>query len=685
MGTQPQHALHRTVVVVDVSAFGQRARVPQGEIRRGMYAALRAAFDDSGLDWSATHHEDRGDGVFVLVPADMPKSRVVGGLPRALLDELRRYNATRTDDARLRLRMAITAGEVQHDEHGAIGDEVTLAFRLLDSRPLRDALDRSTALVALIVSDRFYDDVVRPDPAMDPGSFRRVDVEVKEVRGPAWLHVPHSGQAEVVPEGPVAGGTAERKAEDEPVEERPGPRRGRLRPQAALLVPVLLLVAVTNAAGASPPAVPPCPPPVQLNVLTSDELEGVVRWIALEFEEEAQRRNDLGCKEVDALVFSGPSDEQAAAALGRGWSTADLTGVGPEPHVWLPDSSAEVRPTQATLRTRTDTVLRPRGGVAVSPMVVGVSEELAAALDDQFRWGRMGRTAAVDTSSGVGVIAAAAQVRAAVGGLYLKTGEMPRELHELTSASTTAQPCVDDVLVVGSEKSVAGTDGCRVLYPRDGVLVLDHPFVEVERPTRPVNERRRQAVERFRQHLLSPSAQDELRRAGFRDVDWNIGSDPGPGVRADRPLVLPDEPDAKAIRDAWKAASQPRVIGVAGDGSADAALFLEQVRQLRGPGDEVIDLPLSEHLVEEAVRRKADVVVVASRAPAPAVRTTLGGLVEVVAVGFEEGACAPSTALYAVAHDHGGSCHEIVDRNGSGPSERQKTALADVARAAWGE
>ncbi|WP_461119845.1 nucleotidyl cyclase domain-containing protein [Saccharothrix stipae] len=673
MGTQPQHALHRTVVVVDVSGFGQRLRRPQEEIRRGLYAALEAAFEDSGLNWSATHHEDRGDGVFVLVPADVPKSRVVGGLPHALLGELRRYNATRNEEARIRLRIAITAGEVQHDEHGVVGDEVTLAFRLLDAKPLRAALDRSTALFALIVSDRFYDDVVRPDPALDPESFRRVHVDVKEVRGRAWLYVPNGVPVEV--------------HEDDPIVEEPRPPGRKPRWERVLLVVPLLVVGLTNAADATPPVVPPCPSPVQLNVLTSRESEAVIRSIALEFEKDSRRHNALECKELDALVFSGPvDDEKAAAALGRGWSASDLTGVGPEPHVWLPDSTAEVRSVETALRTRTDTVLRPRGSVALSPVVLGASEELAARIatpDGEFDWGYAGRPAAVDVSSGVGVVAAAALAHHELGGLFLKTSEAARRLHEATRGTTAEQPCAGDVVLVGSEKAVTGTKGCRVLYPKDGALVLDHPFVEVERPTRPANERRRGIVDRFREYLLSAGAQDQFRRSGFRDVNWDVGSDAGPGVRPGQPRTLPVELDARTMRDAWTAASRGRVIAVAGDGSPDANLVLQQVRLLAGPHDEVITLPLSERVVEEGVQRRAAVVVLASRAPAPAVRT-VGGPVEVVAIGFTDGSCGPSTALYAAANDHGGRCHEIVDKNGSGPTERQEDALDEIAHGAWG-
>ncbi|WP_158840590.1 substrate-binding domain-containing protein [Saccharothrix deserti] len=671
MGTPPQHALHRTVVVVDVSAFGQRHRGPQEEIRRGLYTALESAFEDCGLDWSATHHEDRGDGVFVLVPPDVPKSRVVGGLPHALLGELRRYNATRNEDARIRLRMAITAGEVQHDEHGAVGDEVILAFRLLDAKPLRDALvSHPNALFALIVSQRFYEDVIRPDPAMDPDSFRRVDVDVKEVRGHAWLHVPNGG-APAISRRPTRHRKTRRK-------------RVQPRPAAALLAVPLVFVALTNGAGAAPPAVPPCPPPVQLNVLVSAEKEGVVRRLALEFEDDSRAQHPLGCKVLNTLVFPGPSAEAAAEALGRGWQSGDLTAVGAEPHVWLPDSTAEVRAVERALRDRTDVRLHLRAGVAVSPVVLGASEESAGRIAEpggDVDWRNVPRLAEVDTSSGVGVVAAIALAQAALGGLDFDAPGAPRSLHEITSRTTADEPCVGDVALVGSEKTVADTKRCRVLYPQDGALVLDHPFVEVERTTRP-NKRRLAIVNRFLDHLLSASAQEEFKREGFRDVHWNV--DPGPGVRLGRPPVLRLEPDVTAVREAWEMAARGRVIAIAGDGSAGANLFADEVRRLIGPRDEVIDLALSEGVVEAGVEGGANVVVLVSTAPITPIAPGVSGPVRVMAVGFANGACAPSTALYAAATAHSGPCREIGGTNGSGASEGQEGALDDVARAAWG-
>ncbi|MFJ6674255.1 substrate-binding domain-containing protein [Actinosynnema sp. NPDC091369] len=673
MGTQPLHAVHRTVVVVDVSAFSLRTRIRQEEIRRGLYAALEIAFEDSGLDWAAAYHEDRGDGVMVLVPPDVPKSRVVGGLPHALLGELRRYNFNRHEDSRVRLRMAITAGEVQHDKEGVVGDEVTLAFRLLDSSPLRQALDRSTSLFALIVSDRFYDDVVRPDPAMDPESFRPVHVGVKEVRGRAWLHVPNGHAPPPRPE--------------------PRPkrvRRERREPPWARLGLAALLVGAgaADAFGARPPAEPPCPPPIQLNVLVSAEKEQVVRSLALDLEDDSGRHNPQGCKEFDALVYTGRSDRVAAEALGRGWQPGDLTLVdAAEPHVWLPDTTAEVTAVEEALRQRDDVRLHRRGEVAISPVVLGASEELAGRIapqDGEFEWRDVRRpSAAVDTSSGVGTAAAAALLYGQLGELDPNSPTFLREVRRVTGRTTDDGPCTGDVALVGSERAVARTAGCRVLYPREGALVLDHPFVEVERPGRP-NQWRQRIVDRFLAHLLSPHAQEEFKRAGFRDLAWNTGLRSGPGVRPDRPRPLAVEPDVRLVQRAWDATSRAQVFGVARDGSPEANLFATRVRELAGPRDRVVDLPLTEGALEDGVGQHVDVVVLVASARAPSIPKSAGGRVRVVAVGFTEGACGASAPLYEAAQANGGPCVEIVSRNGSGATQGQEDALDAIRRAAWG-
>ncbi|MFD0207436.1 MULTISPECIES: substrate-binding domain-containing protein [Saccharothrix] len=668
MGTQPLHAVHRTVLVVDVSAYSGRPRVPQEEIRRGLYAALERAFVDNGLDWSAVDHEDRGDGVLVLVPPDVPKSRVVDGVPHTLLGQLRRYNATRNEDARIRLRVAITAGEVQYDPEGVIGDDVTLAFRLLDSTPLRDALDRSTAVFALIVSDRIYTDVVRPDPALDPDSFRSVRVDVKEVHGHAWLHVPNG--ATPLPE-------------PEPARPRP-PRPPWQPPWARLGLAVLLLLSgAANAFAATPLAVPPCPAPVQLNVLTSAEKEEVVNRQAVDFERASRRFNPHGCKGVSVLVTRGTSAKDAAEALARGWAAdEDFTGQGTEPHVWLPDASFEVDAVTDALSRNPNVAVRldHRHSLARSPIVLGASPALAERIDQpdrEFNWREVGQVAAVDTSSGAGLGAAIALAREALKGLAVDAPDAPLRLHKAAVKMTTATPCAGDVALVASEKTVVQREkDCVLLYPQGPSVVLDHPFVAVEWTSLPPNERRQRVVDLFEAHLRADPAQSAFRRAGFRDLNGGLGSrgKPRAGLPAD-PVVVDD---ATAVRAAWDAAAGPRTIALASDGSAGAEQLAADLRGLLGPHDGVTRVPLTGDVLQEAVRRKADVVVLLAAGAIGPVDPDAGGPVRAVGVGFADGACATSTALFKAADARGGACYET-----DGPEGPQR-ALEGVAKSIWG-
>jgi hypothetical protein len=105
-------AVHRTIVVVDVEGFGDQRRTNRDQlaVRDGLYRAMRNAFGQAGIPWDDCGHEDRGDGVFVLVPAEVPKGLLVESLPSALVTALRTHNSTHPGPERIRLRMALHAG-----------------------------------------------------------------------------------------------------------------------------------------------------------------------------------------------------------------------------------------------------------------------------------------------------------------------------------------------------------------------------------------------------------------------------------------------------------------------------------------------------------------------------------------------------------------------------------------------
>lgn len=183
---------HRSIVVVDVVSFTRpdRDNVDQLAIRAALYETLRDAFEDSGIPWRQTVREDRGDGVLIFVSAEVSKVLLLGPMPARLAELLERGNAKRSVRQRFRLRVVVHAGEVHHDAHGYAGYDVNLAFRLVDARPLREAMEHSAASVGLIVSEGVHDGVLRHGyGGLDAAAFERVRVQVKSADVPGWIQL----------------------------------------------------------------------------------------------------------------------------------------------------------------------------------------------------------------------------------------------------------------------------------------------------------------------------------------------------------------------------------------------------------------------------------------------------------------------------------------------------------------
>jgi hypothetical protein len=187
-----KHAVHRTVLAVDVEGFGNPRRTNEDRVtvRDALYRILEKSFEHSGIPRTGWHLEDRGDGVLVFAQPDIPKALFVASLPEHLVSALREHNIVHSAPAQIRLRVALHAGEIRLDEHGTAGTSINLTFRLLDSPELKSALARSPGVLALIVSAWFFDEVVRNTPASTPDAYREVHVSVKETDTSAWILVP---------------------------------------------------------------------------------------------------------------------------------------------------------------------------------------------------------------------------------------------------------------------------------------------------------------------------------------------------------------------------------------------------------------------------------------------------------------------------------------------------------------
>lgn len=181
-----------SVFLADIAAFGghQRNDVDRQIIRDEMYAALRAAFDGSGVPWRECHREDRGDGALVIVPPGIPTRSVVDPLLARLAAGLRQHNRRATQATRMQLRVALNVGPVDSDPQGVSGEAIIFTARLLAAPGLKKELARVGADLGVIVSPFIYDSVIKHAPGLvDPVQYRRLRFRVKESNATAWMYL----------------------------------------------------------------------------------------------------------------------------------------------------------------------------------------------------------------------------------------------------------------------------------------------------------------------------------------------------------------------------------------------------------------------------------------------------------------------------------------------------------------
>jgi hypothetical protein len=178
---------HNTIVVVDVEGFGRRSRTNPNKIRirRGMYHGLERAFAAADIPWSGCRHADLGDGVLVLAPAQISKTLFVDLLLEALAYELVAHNTAHPLPERIRLRLALHAGEVSYDDHGVTGSSILHAQNLVDAPQLKRALAGTKAVLAVIASDWVFDEVIRHSERSSAVAYHPVGIG----GGKAWIRL----------------------------------------------------------------------------------------------------------------------------------------------------------------------------------------------------------------------------------------------------------------------------------------------------------------------------------------------------------------------------------------------------------------------------------------------------------------------------------------------------------------
>lgn len=185
-GLRPEH---RSIMVIDITGSGRWPNQAQLRAREVLRAAVRTAMRKAGIGRPDFAVGDRGDGVMLLITPRVCKVDILDPLIPQLAEQISTHNAAAPDQPRIRLRVAVHAGEVHRDAHGWVGRDLNTAFRLIEGAPLRKRLQQAPESdLVLVVSDLIYQSVVQHHyRAIDPAAYAKIWVSVKEVDAVAWM------------------------------------------------------------------------------------------------------------------------------------------------------------------------------------------------------------------------------------------------------------------------------------------------------------------------------------------------------------------------------------------------------------------------------------------------------------------------------------------------------------------
>jgi hypothetical protein len=188
-------ATRTTLMAVDICGFGDRHDEDvQLHLREKMYELLAETFKMTRLPWERVYHEDRGDGALLILPPVVSAEILLDPFAHHLHALLRRSNRFASEAARLRMRVAVHAGDVYVDPHGVAGHAVILLFRLLNCGKFKKMLAADGADVALIVSASLYYDTTHRAGLVDAVSYQKIAVRNKETSTHAWVWLPPHSQ-----------------------------------------------------------------------------------------------------------------------------------------------------------------------------------------------------------------------------------------------------------------------------------------------------------------------------------------------------------------------------------------------------------------------------------------------------------------------------------------------------------
>lgn len=198
----------RICVAYDIAGYSGRDLHGQFDAQSRLAVILGAGCAAAGLGEHDYAIQQQGDGGLALLPTggEIDEPRLIGTFMRTIAEQLEDANRFRSQDSRLRLRIALHEGVVFVADHGYVGDAIVAAFRMCDAAPVRRALaDSPEADYVLVASDPLYQDVLRHGLHGVPGdAFVKHALSVKSFSADAWIYLAGAPTAPTAPTAPAA-------------------------------------------------------------------------------------------------------------------------------------------------------------------------------------------------------------------------------------------------------------------------------------------------------------------------------------------------------------------------------------------------------------------------------------------------------------------------------------------------
>ncbi|WP_431917810.1 hypothetical protein [Nonomuraea jabiensis] len=187
--------LVRMGFAVDVVSYSARSSPQKSDLQDRLAAIFARVMDEMGVDVTATHRQNTGDGMNVFLPQALELHTTLPRLLHAWRDHLAHDNTRYSD--RMRLRMAVIHGPVGLAALGYSGPTIVEVSRMLNSESLRRAMrDHPRTDLAVLISDQLHRDTVRAGHhELSRFDFTPCQVDNKGFTTSAWLWIARCADA----------------------------------------------------------------------------------------------------------------------------------------------------------------------------------------------------------------------------------------------------------------------------------------------------------------------------------------------------------------------------------------------------------------------------------------------------------------------------------------------------------